>query len=92
MIATLVALVIGLLVSSAKSSYDQASAGVTQIGAKVILLDRTLERYGPETAAIRRRMREAVGNSVERLWPTGRGSIRAWPRSSRARGWTMSTT
>ena len=53
MIATLVALVIGLLVSSSKSTYDQASAGVTQIGAKAIVLDRVLERYGPETKAIR---------------------------------------
>ena len=67
MIATLVALVIGLLVSSSKSSYDQASAGVTQIGAKVILLDRVLERYGLETKAIRRRMSEGIANSIERL-------------------------
>ncbi len=51
MIATLVALVIGLLVSSSKSTYDQASGGVTQIGAKLILLNRLLERYGPETKA-----------------------------------------
>jgi hypothetical protein len=74
MIATLVALVIGLLVSSSKSTYDQASAGVTQIGAKVILLDRTLERYGPETKKIRGRMREGIANSVERLWPMKRGA------------------
>ncbi len=70
MIATLVALVIGLLVSSSKSTYDQASAGVTQIGAKVILLNRLLERYGPETKAIRRRMSEVIATSVEQLWPT----------------------
>jgi hypothetical protein len=73
MIATLAALVIGLLVSSSKSSYDQASAGVTQIGAKVILLDRTLERYGPETKAIRGRMHEVVASTVERVWPSERG-------------------
>jgi hypothetical protein len=73
MIATLVALVIGLLVSSSKSSFDQASSGVTQIGAKIILLDRALVRYGPETKAIRERMREEVAASIERLWPTGRG-------------------
>src|ERR1700761_9064397 len=58
MIATLVALVIGLLVSSSKSSFDQASSGVTQIGAKLILLDHALARYGPETRAIRERMHE----------------------------------
>ncbi len=69
MIATLAALVIGLLVSSSKSTYDQASAGVTQIGAKAILLDRVLARYGPETKAIRERMRDAIATSVEQLWP-----------------------
>jgi len=73
MIATLVALVIGLLVSSSKSSFDQASSGVTQMGAKMILLDRALVRYGPETKAIRERMHEEIATSIERLWPTGRG-------------------
>jgi hypothetical protein len=73
MIATLVALVIGLLVSSAKSSFDQASEGLTQAGTKVILLDRTLRRYGPETTPIRGRMKEVVQASVERLWPSGGG-------------------
>jgi hypothetical protein len=72
MIATLVALVIGLLVSSSKSSFDQASSGVTQMGAKIILLNRALVRYGPETKAIRERMREQIATSVERLWPTDR--------------------
>ncbi len=69
MIATLVALVIGLLVSSSKSTYDQASGGVTQIGAKLILLNRLLERYGPETKPIRERMREGIATTVEQLWP-----------------------
>jgi hypothetical protein len=73
LIATLVALVIGLLVSSSKSSFDQASAGVTQMGAKMILLDRALARYGPEVTAIRERMREEIATSIERLWPTRRG-------------------
>ncbi|MHC5539079.1 bestrophin-like domain [Singulisphaera rosea] len=70
MIATLVALVIGLLVNSSKSTYDQASANVTQIGAKVILLNRTMERYGSETKPIRDRLREGIATSVDQLWPT----------------------
>jgi hypothetical protein len=69
MIATLAALVIGLLVSSSKSTYDQASSNVTQIGAKMILLNRTLERYGPETKAIRDRIRDGIATSVDQLWP-----------------------
>ena len=62
-----------ILTTSFESSYDQASSGVTQIGAKIILLDRALGRYGPETKAIRERMREEIAISIERLWPTGRG-------------------
>ncbi len=72
MIATLVALVIGLLVSSAKSSFDQANDAITQAGAKMILLDRTLSRYGPETRAIRTRMKETIEATVKHLWPSER--------------------
>ena len=71
MIATLVALVIGLLVSSSKSTYDQASGGVTQIGAKVDHARPRAGRYGPETKAIRERMSEGIATSVEQLWPAG---------------------
>jgi hypothetical protein len=70
MIATLVALVIGLLVSSSKATYDQASANVTQIGAKVIVLNRTMERYGLETSVIRVKIRDGIAASVDQLWPT----------------------
>ena len=75
MIATLVALVIGLLVSSSKATYDQASGEVTQIGARIILLNpSTLERYGPETKkAIRERMREGIATNVELLLASSSG-------------------
>src|SRR4051794_7432813 len=73
MIATLVALVVGLLVSSSKSSFDQANAGITELGARIITLDRLLGRYGSEAAPIRGRLREAVAAGVERIWPTASG-------------------
>lgn len=57
-IATMTALVLGLLVSSAKNSFDRLSNELTQIAAKVIELDRTLARYGPETREVRLRLRE----------------------------------
>ena len=71
MIATLVALVIGLLVSSAKNSLDQANDGLTQSGTKVILLDRTLRRYGPEAMPIRIQIKDTIEDAIERLWPSG---------------------
>jgi hypothetical protein len=73
MIATLVALVIGLLVSSAKSSFDQANTGITQAGAKVILLDSLLRRYGPDAEEIRGRLRQMIAAAIERIWPEASG-------------------
>jgi ABC-type multidrug transport system fused ATPase/permease subunit len=70
LIGTLVALVLGLLVSSAKSSFDSMNAGVTQSGAKVILLDRVLAHYGPETKDARDLLRRALADGIERIWPT----------------------
>src|SRR5574338_1337483 len=52
-IATLSALVLGLLVGSAKSNLDAANSAVTQGATKLILLDHTLARYGPETKPVR---------------------------------------
>lgn len=67
-IATLVALVVGLLISSAKTSFDQASAETVETGTSVILLDRTLADYGPETVPIRQNLRRAVANMLQRHW------------------------
>ena len=53
LIATLSALVLGLLVSSAKGTFDQAKNELMQIAVKIVVLDRVLAQYGPETAEIR---------------------------------------
>jgi hypothetical protein len=69
MIATLAALVLGLLISSAKSSFDAIDTAITQNGAKVILLDRALANYGPETKDIREHLRSTVVAGIEMFWP-----------------------
>ena len=46
LVATMSALVLGLLVSSAKSSYDIQRTEVIQMAAKVAFLDRVLIAYG----------------------------------------------
>jgi Protein of unknown function (DUF4239) len=69
MIATLSALVLGLLVGSAKSSFDTTSTAITQGGAKIILLDRVLATYGPETKDAREQLRSAVVAGIEMFWP-----------------------
>jgi len=53
LIGTMAALLLGLLVASAKSSYDVRSSELTQMAANTVLLDRSLAHYGPATGGIR---------------------------------------
>ena len=85
LVATMVALILGLLIASAKSSYDAERNGVTQMAAKVVMLDRMLANYGPETKETRDLLRRSVERVVARMWP-GRKSEPAQldPSASRA--------
>ncbi len=74
MIATLVALVIGLLVTSAKATFDQANDAISTAGAKMILLDRTLIRYGGPAEPIRKKLKHLVARNIERIWPNAGAS------------------
>ena len=67
MIATLVALVLGLLVSSAKNTYDKSSDAISEGGAKIIELDRVLRQFGPEALPARIELREFVTSAIERI-------------------------
>jgi len=61
------ALVLGLLISTAKASYDLKRAQLTQIGADAILLDRSLLLYGSEAKAARSNLRQLVTTLVNQL-------------------------
>jgi hypothetical protein len=65
LIATLSALVLGLLIASAKGYYDKIGDEVTQTAVKVMLLDRTLARYGPETKELRATLRDIFATAVQ---------------------------
>jgi len=69
LVATMAALVLGLLVSSVKGSYDTERSEVIQMAAKVAFLDRVLAIYGPEAAEARTRFHEAVKEAVMAMWP-----------------------
>jgi hypothetical protein len=78
--------VLGLLVSSAKSSFDTMSQGIVQIGAKVILLDRLLARYGPEAKPLRERLQRGLAASIENIWPRERTGVADLTKYERANG------
>jgi hypothetical protein len=69
LVATMAALVLGLLVSSAKGSYDTERSEVIQMASKVAFLDRVLAAYGPEAVEARTRFHEAIKEAVQQMWP-----------------------
>jgi len=69
MMVMLVALIVGLLVSSAKKSFDMTNASIAHMGAKIITLDHFLSRYGSEAKGVRVHLRRTVAAGVERIWP-----------------------
>ena len=83
LIGTMSALVLGLLIASAKSFYDTQSSQLTTISAKMILLDRVLAHYGPESKEARDLLRSSVTRTLDRLWPKdGRQSPQTAPASA----------
>ncbi len=80
LVATMTAILLGLLISSAKSAFDTARSEVMQMAAKVALLDRVLVLYGQETADARHALRDAIAEGVRRTWPADQsGAVRLEP-------------
>ena len=69
LVATMAALVLGLLVSSAKGSYDTERSEVIQMASKISFLDRVLGAYGPEAANVRAQVHDTVAEGIEQIWP-----------------------
>jgi hypothetical protein len=72
LVATMTALLLGLLIATAKGSYDAQRSQVIQMAGRVGYLDRVLTLYGPETAEIRQGLRTTTTGMVQRLWSDGR--------------------
>ena len=68
LIATITALLLGLLITSAKSTYDTQRKQVSQIASKLVLLDNQLKRYGSESNAAREAQRRAIPALIDRIW------------------------
>jgi hypothetical protein len=78
LVATMAALVLGLLIASAKSSYDTQSAELTDLSSKVVLLDRVLAHYGPES----REARAMPHAAVVRVLDTMQSKMQSGPSQS----------
>ena len=67
LVATMTALVLGLLISSAKSSFDTLNSEIVGTSSKIISLDGILASYGTETKEARDLLRTIVAAVVDRM-------------------------
>ena len=72
LVGTMAALILGLLVAAAKTSYDTEKNEVIQMAAKIAFLDRLLANYGPESADTRALIRRTAEGAIVRMWPAGK--------------------
>ena len=68
LMATLSALVLGLLIGTAKTSFDTRRTQVRQVAANIILLDQLLAQYGPDTMKARKIARRNIKVLVDQVW------------------------
>jgi hypothetical protein len=75
MLATIAALVLGLLIASAKGTFETMNSELRQISSNIILLDRNLAHYGPEAGEARDILRSAATTAFSRIWPEGNDTM-----------------
>ena len=79
LVTTMSALVLGLLVTSARVFYETQNDQVTEMSATVIVLDRVLAAYGSETKEARDMLHDSIVRSLDQVWPrerTGASEVR----------------
>ena len=68
-VGTLSALVIGLMISTASSSFSTRSNEVTAIALDLVLINRVMQRYGPEASDVRANLRTYATAQMQELFP-----------------------
>jgi hypothetical protein len=67
-VGTLAALALSLMIAQANTTFENAQAELKESAARVVLLDRAMSRYGPETAEARKILRELVETRLATPW------------------------
>jgi hypothetical protein len=81
-VATFSALVLGLLISNANTSFSALGGEVTTMSAQILRLDQLLRRYGPETGSARENLRQYAELKTADLFPDNPADVRlADPRT-----------
>jgi hypothetical protein len=86
LIGTMTALVLGLLIASAKSSFDTQRNGMAQLSANIIMMDRALAHYGTEAKEAREMLRASVADMLQHTWPQENAQSGQAPAKLRTEG------
>jgi hypothetical protein len=70
LLVTMTALVLGMLVSTANSSYQDRKNELAEMGSNFVLVDGLLASYGPDARALRGELRGLAETGLERVWPS----------------------
>jgi hypothetical protein len=76
-IGTMAALVLGLVIGDARNTFDAESAALRASAADVLMLDRVLGEYGPETRDARSLLQRAVAHRLGLLDESGGAPLEA---------------
>ena len=68
-IGTLSALVLGLMISAANSSFSARTDEIMQLSLQLIRVDRNLRRYGPEADDVRTKLHAWAHVKIQQLFP-----------------------
>ncbi len=69
LVVTMTGLVLGMLVSSAKTFYDGEKNQVALLGSQIVLLSDLLVAYGPEASSTHIVAQKFVEEGIDRVWP-----------------------
>jgi hypothetical protein len=75
LVATMSALVLGLLIASANNFHNSQKAGLETVSARVLELDGVLRRYGPDAQPARDMLKVLITNSYEGVWQGDNGTL-----------------
>jgi hypothetical protein len=69
LVVTMTSLVLGMLVSSAKTFYDGQKTQVAELSSQIVLVSDLMTAYGPETEQVRSEALRSMEGTVDRIWP-----------------------
>jgi hypothetical protein len=81
---TMTALVLGLLIASANSFYNNQKSSLEETAAKLLQLDDVLRRYGPEAEPVRELLKASAIKTYDEDWGSGSETLPTIAESSAA--------